>query len=179
MGRTESVGDARITTERLTLRPPNSRDAARIAELIDDEAVVRMLSGPPYPYFVDDARAFLDLVEAQGPARNRVFVADHPREGLIGIVGFHTVEHPWPELGYWFGRAFWGRGYATEAARAATAWADTVWGKRALGSGHFHDNPASGRVLAKAGFLYTGERRLRASAARPAPVETLMMVRLS
>lgn len=166
-------------TPRLVLRPPHIRDAARIAELIHDAAVIRMLSGPPYPYFVDDARDWLVQVEGQDPARNRVFVLEEAEAGLIGVMGLHTVEHPWPELGYWLGRAFWGCGYAAEAARALVAWAGSAWDKRVLGSGHFADNPASGRVLEKAGFLYTGERRMRASAARAAPVETRMMIRLA
>jgi RimJ/RimL family protein N-acetyltransferase len=42
-------------------------------------------------------------------------------------------------------------------------------------AGHFADNPASGRVLEKAGFLYTGERRRRFSLSRGEPVETRMM----
>ena len=67
------------------------------------------------------------------------------------------------EIGYWLGRPFWGDGLATEAARAFTEEA------RALGpleACHFVDNPASGRVLEKVGFAYTGEVEEHFSLAR-------------
>ena len=74
---------------------------------------------------------------------------------------------------------YWGRGYATEALQGALSWARSRWRKRALVAGHFVDNPASGRVLEKAGFLYTGEVRPGLSRARGGPVETRRMVWLA
>ena len=59
------------------------------------------------------------------------------------------------ELGYWIAEKRWGRGYATEAARALLATAAGL-GHRRIVSGHFTDNPASGAVLAKLGFRRTG-----------------------
>ena len=55
---------------------------------------------------------------------------------------------------YWFGRPYWGQGFATEAATAFVSEANKLG---ALNAGHFVDNPASGRVLSKVGFTYTGE----------------------
>ena len=46
-------------------------------------------------------------------------------------------------------------------------------------AGHFSDNPASGQVLCKLGFLYTGEVKLMASTARGAEVPARMMVWLA
>jgi membrane protein DedA with SNARE-associated domain len=83
------------------------------------------------------------------------------------------------QTGYWIGRPFWGRGFATEALEGALVWAGKRWKRRALLAGHFADNPASGRVLEKAGFLYTGETRKRFSRARGTPVDTRMMVWLA
>ena len=82
-------------------------------------------------------------------------------------------------MGYWIGRPYWGQGYATEAATAALAWAGAGWGKRLVVSGHFADNPASGRVLEKAGFLYTGVVEPRHSKARGEAAATRMMVWLA
>jgi RimJ/RimL family protein N-acetyltransferase len=48
-----------------------------------------------------------------------------------------------------------------------------------VASGHFADNPASGRVLEKAGFLYTGDIERRYSRARAEAVDTRMMVWLA
>ncbi len=164
-----------ITTERLVLRAPQVADAEAIAAYVGDLEVARMLSPVPHPYTREDAEAFVARC-ADLPPDQRVFaVAD--RDGFAGLLGFQRENgERLCEVGYWFGRPHWGRGYATEALRAALARAAQGWGVRALLSGHFVDNPASGRVLEKAGFLYTGDRRPRISLARGEEVETRMMV---
>ena len=55
----------------------------------------------------------------------------------------------------------------------------TDWGKRAIASGHFVENEASGRVLIKCGFLYTGEVAPRLALARGEDALTRMMVWLA
>jgi len=84
-----------------------------------------------------------------------------------------------PEIGYWIGRPFWGQGIAGEAACAAMAWARRDWRRRAAVAGYFADNPASGRVLERAGFLHTGEIQQRFSLARGEAAPTRMMVWLA
>ena len=71
--------------------------------------------------------------------------------GGIGFGGSGALA----ELGYVLGRQFWGRGYATESVRAMMAHARAV-GFRGLEAYSFLDNPASARVLAKAGFTDLG-----------------------
>ena len=171
-----------VRTPRLTLRTPRAEDAVVIATRINDFDVVRNLSRVPFPYTLADAEGFLGLVAAKNADLEQSFAIEHADFGLIGIIGFHldeTAELALPEIGYWLGRTFWGRGFATEAARALLRWASESWGKRAVMSGHFADNPASGAVLAKAGFLYTGEVRRRTSLARGVEVPTRMMVWLA
>jgi RimJ/RimL family protein N-acetyltransferase len=81
-----------------------------------------------------------------------------------------------PEIGYWLGRPYWGRGFATEAVLGLLAWIKGARLAKAVISGHFDDNNASGRVLQKAGFLYTGVIEPRYSTARAAVAQTRMMV---
>ena len=100
-----------------------------------------------------------------------------PRSGRRPAPG--RLERAAPETGYWIGRPFWGRGFATEALEGALVWAGKRWKRRALMAGHFADNPVSGRVLEKAGFLYTGETRPRFSLSRGEAVDTRMMVWLA
>ena len=149
-----------LETARLRLRHPVAADAARLAQLINDPDVARMTTRIPHPYALEDAHDFL----ARCP--NTLFAIDLGEEGLIGIVGFSDATVLGPEIGYWIGKPYWGRGLATEAATAAVIWAHRDWGKRCLVSGHFADNPASGAVLSKAGFLYTGEVVKQRSLAR-------------
>ena len=155
-----------IATARLRLRQPRKADAARIAELANDFDVARMTTRMPHPYSLSDAEAWLEEWAAPDHGRQATFAIEHSETGLMGIVGLFPSEEGRCELGYWLGRSYWGRGFATEAANSAVVWASEAWGKRAVFAGHFSDNPASGQVLCKTGFLYTGEVKQSHSLAR-------------
>ena len=167
-----------IDTPRLRLRPPRRKDAARLAKLANDPGVAKMTSRMPYPYGLADAEAFLARASEKDPEREAVFVIEDPDDGLVGMLGFHPTPEG-SELGYWLGRPYWGRGYATEAARHALDWAKGDWRRRLVVAGHFADNDASGRVLCKAGFLYTGEVKRLYCLARTTDVPARMMVWLA
>ena len=191
-----------IETRRLALRAPGAHDIPRIAQMASDPDIARMTCRMPTPFRTEDAEAFVMNVAMQDPRRANTFVIEHEDHGPVGVLGlFHDStrepdsRHRWnraafppqpirlddqaPEMGYWIGKPFWGRGLATEAAQGALAWARGRWSKKAVVAGHFADNPASGRVLEKAGFLYTGETRRQFSRARQAEVDTRMMVWLA
>lgn len=168
-----------IETRRLTLRAPRHADAAPLARLANDFAISSMTTRMPFPYGLQDARRFIEQIEDQDRRRDNTFVIEHEDEGLVGAIGFHRPDAEPLEMGYWIGRPYWGRGFATEAAQAALAWAKTDWRRRMVVAGHFADNAASGQVLVKAGFLYTGEVQTRHSRARGDAAPTRMMVWLA
>jgi RimJ/RimL family protein N-acetyltransferase len=168
-----------ISTPRLTLRAPEHPDAGVIASLADDLDVARITTRLPHPYGRADAEAFIAQMRECDLAREVAFVIEDAQAGVVGMIGLHPGGQFGPEIGYWLGRPYWGRGIATEAALAALVWAKDDWGRRVVMSGHFADNPASGRVLEKAGFLYTGEIQPRRSTARAAVAPTRMMVWLA
>jgi RimJ/RimL family protein N-acetyltransferase len=168
-----------LTTERLMLRGPVVSDAERMAELASDRGVAEMTTNIPHPYGLADAEGFIAKVSGPAWDREPSFVIEHRHFGVVGGIGFRLLPGGRPELGYWLGRPFWNRGYATEAARAALDWVRRDWRKKVVVAGHFADNPASGQVLCKAGFLYTGDVELRWSQARQGPVRTRMMVWLA
>lgn len=144
-----------IETERLKLRALRISDAPRVARFCGDPEVGRMLAMTPLPYLDVAAEGWIMITRARAPlGRDFVFAIDLEGEGLIGAIGAHYRDGDSYEVGYWVGQPYWRRGFATEALAAFAAEA------RALGvlqAGHFIDNPASGRVLEKAGFTYTGE----------------------
>lgn len=168
-----------IETRRLTLRAPSPSDAVRLVALAGDFDVARMTLRMPHPYGEDDGRAFVEAVAAQDPRRAATFLIEAEDAGPVGVIGLFEDADPAPEVGYWIGRPYWGRGFATEALEGALVWARKAWRRRALTAGHFTDNPASGRVLEKAGFLYTGEVRRGFSKARSDWTETRRMVWLA
>jgi RimJ/RimL family protein N-acetyltransferase len=169
----------RLETDRLILRPLGAADAVAMTPLADDPGVARMTTAIPHPFTIDVAESFIARMRAADP-REEVVFAILGREGpFMGVVGLHPKPGLGPELGYWLGRPFWGAGHMSEAVAAVLAWAAQGWGRRLLTSGHFADNPASGRVLVKAGFLYTGEVGDRYSIARGETAATRMMIWLA
>jgi RimJ/RimL family protein N-acetyltransferase len=169
-----------IRTDRLILRPPAAGDVQAITRLAGDLAIARMTTRMPHPYAEADARQFVTLVARQDGARERTFTIERSGEGPMGAIGFHRPASGGPiELGYWIGRPYWGRGYATEAVAGALPWASQDWGRKAIASGHFADNAASANVLIKSGFLYTGEVQMRHSRARGGTAPTRMMMWLA
>ena len=105
-----------IQAKRLRLRELRMGDASRIAQLCGDPAVATMILRAPLPYLEIAAEGFLLTLAARKPlGQDFVFAADLPGEGLIGMIGAHKLEGDAFEIGYWYGRPYWGRGFASEA----------------------------------------------------------------
>lgn len=155
-------------TERLLLRPGWAEDAPELARAIADEQIVRNLASAPWPYALQDAEAF--LAAPRDPVLPSLLMTERtsgaPR--IVGACGLGRRPSGAVELGYWVARAHWGKGFATEAGQALIAIARALRLPRLEGS-HFIDNPASGRVLEKLGFVPTGLSAERFSCARGGP----------
>lgn len=135
-----------IPTARLTLRPLVASDEADVIAGIGERQVACWLSTAPHPYGPEDFAVFLGGIEHCG-----VWAVDDG-SGCVGTIGLSGG------FGYWLARRVWGRGYATEAARAVLAehFADPEAGP--VRSGYFDGNHRSARVLAKLGFVPDGFR---------------------
>jgi RimJ/RimL family protein N-acetyltransferase len=164
-------------TERLLLRPGWADDAPALTAAVANEKIARNLSQLPWPYAHSDALWFLTNVHGQGIPEFLIFTR-HGEPQLVGAVGLHSDPENAdgaPELGYWIAEAFWGQGYATEAARAVVQIARWTLKLKSLTSGYFTDNPASGRVLQKLGFRSTGKVVSRHSAGRGKDVPCVLL----
>ena len=152
-------------TERLLLRPGWAEDAPALARAIADETVVRNLATAPWPFALEDAEAI--LAAPRDPAMPSFLITERtdsdPR--IVGACGLGRRPSGAVEMGYWIARQHWGKGFATEAGRALIDIARTLKLPR-LEASHFLDNPASGRVLEKLGFVPTGISAARYSCAR-------------
>jgi RimJ/RimL family protein N-acetyltransferase len=153
-----------IRSERLFLRPGWPEDWSDLHTLLDDEALARQLSRVPWPCRADDIRALSGMAQPPRHPQFLITLPDHHGAHVVGMVGFAEADGE-TELGVWIGRKWWNRGFATEAVRAALSVARTLGHCRLVAS-HFADSPGAGRVLAKLGFVPTGQQRLRHSAAR-------------
>lgn len=145
-----------IRTENLLLRPGWVDDASALTEAFAREDVVMTLATAPWPYSVDDAVAYLGRERSAHEADLLIFLRTPGTPRLIGGIGIADRDGD-SELGYWIVPSHWGRGYATEAARAVVAAARDSLRIDRLVSGHFTDNPASGAVLRKLGFVAMGQ----------------------
>jgi RimJ/RimL family protein N-acetyltransferase len=146
-----------IRTPRLALRPLRADDAEPLFALFNDWQVVRWLSTPPWPYTLDDARSFIDG-RLEGEAAERTFAVTL-NGALIGCIDARPLTPkyvegapPGPNLGYWIGRPFWGKGYMTEAARAFLAHLFQSGAGDIVYSGALADNLASLGIQEKLGF---------------------------
>ena len=152
-------------TEHVLLRPGWAEDAPALAQAIADEAIVRNLATAPWPYALRDAEAF--LASPRDPVLPSFLIYERttadPR--LVGACGLGRRPSGAVELGYWIAREHWNRGFATEAGLALLDIAEAL-GLERLEASYFIDNPASGRVLEKLGFLPTGIAAPRYSCAR-------------
>lgn len=160
-------------TPRLLLRPGWMEDAPALAEAIGDAAVLRNLTHAPAAYGIADAEAFLALPQDPRLPSLLAFTRTKGAPRLVGGCGIHRTEAGTAELGYWIARPYWGLGFATEAARAVTSMARAA-GVRDIGAAHFADNPASGNVLRKIGFHFTGRIEQRFSRGRGAAADCLI-----
>ena len=156
------VNPVALQTERLLLRPLCRSDIPALLPLIGAREVAATTLRIPHPYTREDAEKFLDYSEGVWERREGARCGVFLREGerLCGGIGLQAnPEHNHAELGYWIGVPFWGNGYCTEAAREVLKYGFGPLELNRIHSGHFSNNPASGRILRKIGMKHEGTLR--------------------
>ena len=144
------------------LRNLHPADAEALARNANNRNVSRNLRDEfPYPYGLSDAHDWIEFVAGQDPQTHFAIDVEGEAVGVIGITLEEDVYRRSAEVGYWLGEPHWGRGIATAALKAVTEWAFAEFDLVRLYAEVFEWNPASGRVLEKAGYEF--EARLRQS----------------
>lgn len=163
-----------LETERLVLRAPRLGDAKVVKTLANDRRIAENTARIPHPYKLSDAE---DFISSANRSNETVFLIT-ARDVVIGACGFAQVDRHPPEIGYWLGTKYWGKGYATEAVRALIDHAFTDLDSEALQAAARVTNPASRRVLEKCGFQWTGAGLLRIRAiSSSAPIDRFRLDR--
>jgi len=142
-----------LETERLTLRRPTLADVKAIAQLANDRRIAENIRRLPHPYSQDHA---VNLVRDLADDRRDMVFLIESNFTPVGMVGISWRGQDTPELGYWLGAEHWGRGFGTEAARAAIDFTFEEPGIEQLLSGARVSNPSSRNILEKCGFQWTG-----------------------
>ena len=128
-----------------------------LAMLANDYDIVKNTSRMPWPYTAGDARAFVAHArEERALGTEFIYViVERGQDAPMGSIGLRLNDGTF-EFGYWIGKAFWGQGYATEAAESLLYFAFDDLKAESVWAGWFFDNPASGRVLQKLGCRAAG-----------------------
>ena len=150
-----------LETDRLILRPLELADAAVLYQLDTDPEVYRYLPKPDIESPADTEKiiaSILDQYEAHGAGRLAMVLKEDQQ--LIGWCGLKWYDGPmngvtdFYEIGYRISPKYWGKGLATEAARAVISDAFETTGIRSIYAYVDHENKASIRVLEKLGFRF-------------------------
>jgi ribosomal-protein-alanine N-acetyltransferase len=139
-----------IRTARLLLRPFAPGDVDDALAYRDDEEFARFLPHIAQPFTRRDAEAFVALNISEPWDLSPTF-AVVLAERVIGTVSF-VVDGSSAMLGYAIGRSWWGKGFAVEAAQAATKWAIESFGLTRIWASTDSRNARSLRVLEKLGM---------------------------
>lgn len=155
-----------IVRRTCVLRPFTKKDAASLAQHANDRDIwLNLRDLFPHPYKLENAEWYIEHVALkQQPVTSFAIAVDGSAVGSISLKLGGDIERVSAEMGYWLGRPFWGRGIVTDAVVGLTEYAFRTLGLNRVFAVPFVRNPASQRVLEKAG--YTREGLMRRSAVK-------------
>ena len=147
----------------IALRLIVAGDAPRVQLLAGELSVAETTALIPHPYPDGAAETWIATLAGNWSAGREYTYAVEADSALVGVVTLRPVAGEQENLGYWIGRPYWGRGYASAAASAVIALAFSCLDVDMVTASHLTRNAASARVLEKCGMslLRTGTREHR------------------
>jgi RimJ/RimL family protein N-acetyltransferase len=147
-----------LRTERLVLRAFELSDVPQVQQMAGEREVALNTISIPHPYPAGAAAEWIASQEQKREQGDVNFAIDDGQ--LVGSIGLRVQrDFERAELGYWIGKPFWGRGYATEAAGAVIRYGFQELNLHRIYAGYFHRNEQSARVMIKSGMQYEGRLR--------------------
>ncbi|MGI6448822.1 MAG: GNAT family N-acetyltransferase [Desulfitobacteriia bacterium] len=149
-----------IVLRKCILREWRWEDKASLIKNADNYKIAKMVKDRfPYPYDEAAAANWLEFATREFSQTNFAIVVKDQAVGGIGFESQGDIFRRSAEIGYWLGESYWGQGIMTEAVKAVTAYAFRNFDLCRLQAGVFATNPASMRVLEKAGYRFEGRLR--------------------
>jgi RimJ/RimL family protein N-acetyltransferase len=152
----------KLETDRLDLRRFLPEDVADVARLCGEWEIAETTLNIPHPYELPMAEEWIGSHQKafdDGEAVN--FAISEKETGkLLGAISIHIQKgNRLAEIGYWIGKPYWNRGFATEATKAVIDYGFEQLELNRIQARHMTKNPASGRVMEKAGMKPEGIMR--------------------
>jgi [ribosomal protein S5]-alanine N-acetyltransferase len=146
--------------DKFTIRNWRAGDEASLVHHANNRKIWRNLRDRfPYPYKLEDALWWIDFANSENPVVSFAIAVDGEAVGGIGLLLRDDIYRLSAEIGYWLGEKYWGRGIVSEAVRGFSNYAFANFEIYRLYAEVFEWNPASMRVLEKAGFQMEGRLR--------------------
>lgn len=151
-----------LQTERLILRAFQVDDAPTVEKYMAEKAIAATTTNIPHPYTLEIAEEWIgthkEAFENGQAVRFAITLGENGN--LLGAIGLEiAAAHERAEMGYWIGKPHWGKGYCTEAVITVLQHGFDSLGLERIFATHFRKNPASGRVMQKAGMKHEGRLR--------------------
>ena len=146
-----------IKTKGILLRPFRKSDLESIVKHINDKTIAARTNAIPYPYTMKHAERWYRMIRNRARRKGSLtkeFAIEIDGEA-VGCVAIYPKGHR-AEIGYWLGRAYWGKGIMTEVVKTITKYGFNELGLRRMHASTFRNSKASMRVLEKAGYKFEG-----------------------
>ena len=149
-----------LETERIRLRPWRDDDAETLFKYASDPVVGSRAGWPPHQSVEDSLEVIHTIFQ-----NDTTWAIELKKTGeAIGAMGYMPspacnlpIRDSEPLVGYWVGKPYWNQGICTEALQLMIDHIRQTTDIPSLISSHYIDNPASGRVMEKCGFIATGD----------------------
>jgi len=150
-----------LRLQRCKIREWRLDDATSLAKHANNRKVwITLRDRFPHPYTAEDAKNFLERVtKDQGREKVYCIEIDGSAVGGVGLILGEDVHRLTAEFGYWLGEEFWGHGVMSEVVPAFVDYCFDKFSLRRMFASAYSSNPASARVLEKAGFVFEGRLR--------------------
>ena len=146
-----------LVSNNVYLSPVSEQDADAVVACMCDKEIYNNTMRIPFPYSYENARLWLEdsIIFEEENGFNRNFAIRNHAGKMIGAIGFHFnygVEAEKSEIGYWLGKAYWGKGIMTSVVIKFCEIAKEKYSLKTLEAHVFEFNYASRKILLKAGF---------------------------
>lgn len=137
------------------LRPWLASDSESLLQVANNRNIAKFMADTfPHPYNEEHANKFIAFANKDEPIHIFAIDVDGKAVGGIGVHPQEGIQQKNAELGYWLGEEYWGKGIATAAVKEMILFAFKTYNIDRLFGRTFGNNPASQKVLEKAGFIF-------------------------